>query len=150
MMSLILAGLILTSLGGCAHQVPPVVDMPGMANPELAMRESMSLVEAEKRALAHAGPVAAAGPAVVPGELDRVVALEWNGSLDGAVRKLADEVGYTVVISAPWNTPDVHVDISSGPRRVYDIFQALGAASGNQATIEVDPLHHRVEVIYHV
>jgi defect-in-organelle-trafficking protein DotD len=142
--------LALTGLGGCAHEVPTTVDMPGMPNPELAMRESMAHVEKEMGELGRAGPVLKGGPVVVPGELDKVVAFEWNGPLDGAVKKLAGEVGYTVLIDAPWNAPSVHVGISTGPRRVYDIFEALGAAAGNQATVEVDPQHHRVEVIYHV
>jgi defect in organelle trafficking protein DotD len=142
--------VLLTGLGGCAYQVPTTVDMPGMPNPELAMRESMAHVEKEMGELGHAGPSLREGPVVVPGELDKVVAFEWNGPLDGAVKKLATEVGYTVLIDAPWDAPGVHVAISTGPRRVYDIFEALGAAAGNQATVEVDPQHHRVEVIYHV
>jgi defect-in-organelle-trafficking protein DotD len=55
-----------------------------------------------------------------------------------------------VLIDAPWNAPGVTVGISTGPKRIYDIFEALGAAAGNRATVEVDPQHHRVEVIYHV
>jgi defect in organelle trafficking protein DotD len=120
------------------------------ADPELAMRESMAHVEKEMGELGRARPGLREGPVVVPGELDKVVIFKWNGSLDGAVKKLAAEVGYTVLIDAPWNAPGVHVGISTGPRRVYDIFEALGAAAGNQATVEVDPQHHRVEVIYHV
>ena len=140
----------LAGLGGCAQEVPPVVAMPGMPNPEIAMRESMAHVEKEMGELGRAGPAVKGGPVIVPGELDKVVAFDWNGPLVGAVKKLAGEVGYTVLIDAPWNAPGVNVGISTGPRRVYDIFEALGAAAGSRATVEVDPQHHRVEVIYHV
>ena len=141
---------VLLAVAGCAHEVPTTVEMPGMPNPEIALRDSMVHVEKEMGEIGRACPKAACGPVIVPGELDRVVAFEWNGPLDGAVKKLADEVGYTVLIDAPWNAPGVNVGISTGPRRVYDIFAALGAAAGSRATVEVDPQHHRVEVIYHV
>ena len=33
---------------------------------------------------------------------------------------------------------------------VYRVFQALGAEAGTRATVEIDPLHHQVQVIHHV
>lgn len=142
--------VLMIAVGGCAYEVPTTVEMPGMPNPELAMRESMAHVEKEMGELGHSASLSKQGPVVVPAELDKVVEFEWNGSLDGAVKKLAGEVGYTVLIDAPWNAPGVSVGISTGPKRIYDIFEALGAAAGNRATVEIDPQHHRVEVIYHV
>jgi len=137
-------------IAGCAPTVATTVDTPGMPNPELAMRESMSHVEKELGELGRKERVTRTLPTVVPGELDKVVAFDWNGSLESAVRKLAGEVGYTVTVDAPWNVPGIDVAISSGPQRVYDIFEALGAQAGDRATVAVDPQHHRVEVIYHV
>jgi len=43
---------------------------------------------------------------------------------------------------------DVSVTISSVP--AYQVFQALGEEAGTKATVDVDPLHHQVEVIHHV
>jgi len=137
-------------LAGCAPSVATTVDMPGMPNPELAMRESMAHVEKELGELGRKERITGTLPTVVPGELDKVVTFNWSGSLDDAVKKLAGEVGYTVLIDAPWNAPGVSVEISTGPQRVFDIFQALGAQAGDRATVAVDPQHHRVEVIYHV
>jgi len=146
---LILSGL-LVSLAGCAHEVPTTVDVTGMPNAEIAMRRSMAHVDKEMSALGHLQPSRRGGPAVVPAELDKVVAFEWEGPIEGAVEKLAKEVGYDVVVDAPFNAPSVSVGIRAGPQRVYDIFQAIGRAAGDRATVQVDPQHHRVQVIYHV
>ena len=146
---LILSGL-LVSLAGCAHEVPTTVDVTGMPNAEIAMRRSMAHVDNEMSALGRLQPSRRGGPAVVPAELDKVVAFEWEGPIEGAVEKLAKEVGYDVVVDAPFNAPSVSIGISAGPQRVYDIFQAIGHAAGDRATVQVDPQHHRVQVIYHV
>ena len=34
--------------------------------------------------------------------------------------------------------------------QVLGAFQALGAQAGASATVEVDPLHHQVQVVHHV
>lgn len=146
--------LALAPLGGCAitYPVPTTVDVPGMPNPELAMRESFKQVDAEMAKISgtrlSVGPRAA--PPVVPGELDKVIAFEWQGPLDGAVEQLAKTIGYTVSIRTPSNALPLAIAFRDGPLRVYEIFQALGEAAGAQATVLVDPLHHRVEVIHHV
>lgn len=145
--------LMLAPLAGCAaYAVPTTVDTPGMPNPEIAMRESFAHVDAEMSELGRMSPhqVSRAAPPVVPGELDKVVSFEWNGPLDGAVQKLADTIGYTVAVSGPVGARPLPIGISTGPQRVYEVFQEIGGAVGNQATVQVDPLHHRVNVIHHV
>lgn len=148
---LILTGFLFSiSLGGCAHPVAPIVDVTGMPNAEIAMRRSMAHVDKEMSELGRLQPFHAGAPAVVPAELDKVVAFEWEGPIEGAVEKLAKEVGYDVVVDAPFNAPSVSIGISAGPQRVYRIFEAIGGAAGNRATVKLDPQHHLVQVIYHV
>lgn len=145
--------LMLAPLGGCAsYAVPTTVDVAGMPNPEIAMRESVDRVDAEMRELGRLtpGPVQRSAPPVVPGELDKVIAFEWNGSLDGAVEKLAKSIGYTMTSNAPLGAPPVPIAITIGPQRVFEVFEAIGEAAGAKATVQLDPQHHRVEVIHHV
>ncbi len=78
--------VLMMAVGGCAYEVPTTVEMPGMPNPELAMRESMAHVEKEMGELGHSASLSNQGPVVVPAELDKVVEFEWSGSLDGAVK----------------------------------------------------------------
>lgn len=137
-------------LGGCAHEVPTTVDMPGMPNPEIAMRESISHVDREMGELGRMRVAPREAPPIVPGELNKVVAFQWDGPLDGAVETLARTIGYTVAIDAPWNAPPVPIKFAGGPQRVFEIFEAIGDAAGEQATVRLDPQHHRVEVIHHV
>ncbi len=139
-------------LGGCAMRVPVTVDVPGMPNPEIAMRRSMDHVAAEMAMLGRRGPRAAAAalPPVVPAELDKVIAFEWDGPVVGAVEKLAQSIGYKVVVSGPWNAEAVPIRIRTGPKRVFEVFQEIGVAAGDRATVELDPQHQRVEIIHHV
>jgi defect-in-organelle-trafficking protein DotD len=145
-----LSWLILVPLAGCAHDVPTTVDVTGMPNPEIAMRESIAHVDSERAELGRMRPVPREAPPVVPAELDRVVAFAWEGPLDGAVEKLAGVIGYSVAVAAPTNAVPLPIGISTGPKRVYEIFEAIGASVGNQATVQIDPQHHRIEVIHHV
>lgn len=145
--------LVLALLAGCATpNVPTNVDTTGMPNPEIALRASFQHVDAELTELGEMGPgtVERNSTPVVPAELQKVVAFAWQGPLDGAVRKLAASVGYTVTVSAPSNELPLAVGISTGPEQVFKIFQALGEAAGTNATVQLDPLHHQVEVIHHV
>jgi defect-in-organelle-trafficking protein DotD len=142
--------LSMAALCGCAHEVPTTVDVTGMPNAEIALRRSMYHVDREMSELGRMQPPRTRGPTIVPAELDKVVAFEWEGPIEGAVEKLAKEVGYDVVVDAPFNAPSVSIGVKSGPQRVYDIFQAIGGAAGDHATVRVDPQHHLVQVVYHV
>ena len=149
----ILIGLAALSLAGCASvtPIPATVPTPGMPNAERALQASMSDVGREMARIGKMGPEAAASdrPRVVPGELDRRVSFQWNGSLDDAVRELARVVGYTVQIrGASVFTPRVHVSIDPAPRRAYDLFRILGEQAGSQAIVRLDSQHHVVEVVY--
>ena len=90
----------------------------------------------------------ASQPTVVPGELERVVAMSWNGALDGAVKKLADTIGYRAAVSGNASRA-VNVVVDPAPQRVYDILHGLGDQAGDAATVRVDAQHQLLEVIYH-
>jgi defect in organelle trafficking protein DotD len=137
-------------LSGCAHDVPTTVDVAGMPNVEIALRRSVDHVDKEMGELGRMRPAPRSGAAVVPAELQKIVAFEWEGPIEGAVKKLAGEVGYDVVVDSAFNVQSVSIGVKTGPRRVYDIFQAIGSAAGDRATVQVDAQHHRIEVIYHV
>jgi len=141
------------ALAGCATvEVPTTVDAPGMPNAELALQKSMREVDAEMGRIGRMQPRAGAEamPAVVPGELDRVVVFEWNGPLDGAVEALAKTIGYRTAFRAPPDAQPLTIAIDSAPRRVYDLLVELGEDAGSQATVSVDPHHQMIEVIHHV
>jgi defect-in-organelle-trafficking protein DotD len=138
---------------GCAgvNPVPTTVAIPGMPNPEEALRQSMQHVDAEMAELGHLSPtVARQVQPVMPSDLQRVVSFEWSGPLDQAVAKLSASIGYTFYTTAPANAQplDVAIRLSSVP--AYQVFQTLGAEAGTRATVQVDPLHHQVQVIHHV
>lgn len=123
----------------------------GMPNAELALRESMRLVDAEMSKLGVMGPapVERFSVPVVPGELQKVVVFAWDGALEEGVRKLADGVGYLVaVVPPPPGSAPVRVGIATGQVQVIQAFQALGEAAGARATVRVDPAARRVDVIY--
>jgi defect-in-organelle-trafficking protein DotD len=148
-----LVALAALSLAGCASvtPIPTTVATPGMPNAERALQASMSDVGREMARIGKMGPDVAASdrPTVVPGELDRQVSFQWNGSLDDAIRELSKVVGYTVEIrgASPF-TPRVQVSIDPAPRRVYDLFRMLGEQAGSQAGVRLDSQHHLVEVVY--
>jgi len=149
--SLLAASLIACGLAGCGvTPVAPNVDTPGMPNAEVALQKSMDETAREMARIGAMQPVAAVAsqPTVVPGELERVVAMSWNGALDGAVRKLADTVGYRAVVSGNASQA-VTVVVDPAPQRVYDILHGLGDQAGNAATVRVDAQHQLLEVIYH-
>ena len=75
---------------------------------------------------------------------------KWNGPLDQAVAKLAQSIGYTFYTTAPPNAQPVAVAIEISSVPAYQVFQALGEEAGAHATVEVDALHHQVQVIHHV
>ena len=138
---------------GCAgvNPVPTTVAVSGMPNPEEALQQSMQHVDAEMAELGRLSPtVARQVQPVVPADLQRLVSFEWSGPLDQGVAKLAASIGYTFYTTAPANSQplDVAIRLSSVP--AYQVFQTLGAEAGTRATVQVDPLHHQVQVIHHV
>jgi defect in organelle trafficking protein DotD len=151
-----LVGLLLGTamLAGCAtpvHPVPTTVAAAGMPNPELALQKSITDVDAEMAELGEMNTTVAAPAtqqAVLPDPLQKTVSFTWNGPLDGAVSKLAQSVGYTFYVTAPQNAQPLNVSISAS-ETAYQVFQQLGADAGTKATVQVDPVHHQVEVIHH-
>jgi len=127
------------------------VDAPGMPNAEVALQKSLDDTARDLSRIGAIEPSAAVAsmPTVVPGELDRVVSMRWNGALDGAVKRLGQTIGYrTVVMGAPPRA-GVNVAVDPAPRRVYDILHDLGDEAGAAAIVRVDPERQLLEVIYH-
>jgi DotD protein len=149
---LLATSLIACGLASCSSVTPVAtnVDTPGMPNAEVALQKSMDETSTELTRIGAMQPAAAAAskPAVVPGELERMVAMSWNGGLDGAVRKLADTIGYRAAISGNASQA-VNVVVNPTPQRVYDILHGLGDQAGDTATVRVDAQHQLLEVIYH-
>lgn len=142
-------------LAGCAAPVQPVpttAAAPGMPNPERALQQSMNDVNAEMAELGQLTPASTAPAAqpVLPAPLRRIVSFSYSGPLDKGVAKLAQSVGYTFYVTAPPNAKPVDVSVTISSVSAYQVFQALGEEAGTKATVEVDPLHHQVEVIHHV
>jgi defect-in-organelle-trafficking protein DotD len=154
-MRLPVAPALISSLlaAGCAavNPVPTTVAIPGMPNPEEALRQSMQHVDAEMVELGRLSPtVAREVQPVMPSDLQRLVSFEWNGPLDQAVAKLSASIGYTFYTTAPANAQPLEVSIRMASVPAYQVFQTLGAEAGTRATVQVDPLHHQVQVIHHV
>jgi defect-in-organelle-trafficking protein DotD len=149
---LLMTGVILVS--GCASvtPVPTTVATPGMPNPEEALRQSMQHVDAEMAQLGQMSPAAVqvAQQNVVPEDLQRTVTFTWNGPLDAGVAKLAASIGYTFYTTGPSTQQPLNVAIAISSVPVFRVFQALGEEAGTQATVQIDPQHHQVQVIHHV
>ena len=147
----VIAGLGL--LVGCAStNVPTDVATTGMPNAELALRRTLDQVNADMTQIGGMQPAgyAASNPSpVVPAELERPVQFVWSGPLDTGVKKLANSIGYSVAISGPQNPQPLNVAVNVNGQ-VLGAFQALGTQAGAFATVQVDPLHHQVQVIHHV
>jgi len=137
---------------GCAgvSPAPTTVGIPGMPNPEEALRQSIQHVDAEMAELGRLSPmVARQMQPVMPADLQRLVSFEWSGPLDQGVARLAASIGYTFYATAPSNSQPVDVAIRLSSVPAYQVFQTLGAEAGTRATVQVDPLHHQVQVIHH-
>jgi defect-in-organelle-trafficking protein DotD len=148
-LGLVAAALMLAGCG--VMPIAPNVDTPGMPNAEAALQQSMDESARELSRIGAIKPSAAVAsqPTVVPGELDRVVSMQWSGALEGAVRRLGQTIGYrTVVIGAP-PRGGVNVAVDPVPRRIYDILHDLGDKAGAAAMVRVDPQRQLLEVIYH-
>ena len=156
---LILAPLLATVLlAGCAHtpRVGTDVATAGMPNPEVALRDSMSLVDAEMTKLGTLAPGPRVAEPIVPGELQKTVTFAFSGPLDDGVRRLAETVGYTVSITPPpAPAPDqaaaapLTISVSTGYVTALGAFTAIGNAAGSRALVRVDAQHHLVEVIHY-
>jgi defect in organelle trafficking protein DotD len=141
---------LFTGCTGLTH-VPPDVAATGMPNTELALRKSMSDVDAAMAELNGMSPPAApARQSITTAELNRPVSFAWNGPLDAGVKTLADQIGYQVTVTGPSPGKPVAVAVKLSNVDVLAAFQALGNAAGAGATVLVDPDHHVVEVDHHV
>ena len=141
-----------TVLSGCASvtPVPTTVEMPGMPNPEAALQQSINHVNAEMGELGQYTPSAAqVDQPVISDDLRRTVTFAWNGPLDAGVAKLAASIGYTFYTTGPASQQPLNVTIQISSVPVYQVFQALGEEAGAQATVQLDPQHHQVQVIHH-
>lgn len=149
--SALLGGVILAGCAAPVRPVPTTVAVPGMPNPELALQQSMNSVTAEMAELGQLtqAPMTPASSPVLPSPLQRIVSFSYSGPLDKAVAQLSQSVGYTFYVTAPPNAQPVDVAITISSVPAYQMFQALGDEAGAKATVEVDPLHHQVEVIHH-
>lgn len=142
-------------LAGCAStpQVPTDVATTGMPNAELALHRTLDQVNAEMTQIGGMQPqgsmAAASAAPVVPDDLQKPVQFVWTGPLDAGVQKLAASIGYTVAIVGPPNPQPLPVVVNVDGQ-VLGAFQALGTQAGTAATVEVDPLHHQVQVVHHV
>ena len=156
---LLLAPLLATALlAGCAHtpRVGTDVATAGMPNPEVALRDSMSLVDAEMTKLGTLAPAQRIAQPIVPGELQKTVTFAFSGLLDDGVRKLAETVGYTVTVTPPpapqpgqTAAPALAVSVSTGYVTALGAFAAIGNAAGSRALVRVDAQRHLVEVIHY-
>jgi len=144
------AGLLLAGCG-TVTPVPTTVAMAGMPNPEAALRQSMQHVDAEMAQLGQMStpPVRSAAQPLIPEDLQRPVSFAWNGPLDAGVAKLAASIGYTFYTTGPAIQQPANVSVRTSSVPVYQVFQALGEQAGVQATVQIDPQHHQVQVIHH-
>ena len=88
--------------------------------------------------------------AVVPEELQRPIGFAWNGPLDDGVRKVAAEVGYRVEVSGPPQPQPLAVAVPNVATTLIGALTTLGNQAGSAATVRVDPINRRIEVIHHV
>ena len=144
----------LALLAGCAAtpNAGTDVETTGMPNAELALRRAIDQVNSQMAQLGRLQPGAtdfATNP-VMPNELQRIVAFTWSGPLDAGVQKLAASIGYQVAVTATADSPPLPVSVNLASTTVVSAFAALGDQAGPRATVEVDPLHHRIAVTHHV
>jgi defect-in-organelle-trafficking protein DotD len=140
-------------LAGCAStHVPTDVATTGMPNAELALRRTLEQVDSDMTQIGSMQPggyAAATASPVVPAELQKPVQFVWSGPLDAGVQKLASSIGYSVAVTGPQNPQPLLVQVNINGQ-VIGAFQELGSQAGAIATVQVDPLHHQVQVVHHV
>ncbi len=135
---------------GCATpNIGTDVAVTGMPNTELALRDSMRVVDAEMGELGVLGTGPRIAGPVVPDELQRVVAFSYTGTLEDGVRQLAGNVGYTVAVSPPPSGQGpARVAVVTGAVPIIQAFQALGEAAGTRVMVTVDPARRQVDITY--
>lgn len=152
---------LLGLLAACAEPpgIDPNVDATGMPNAELALQRSLTQVDATMRDLGGMtvtsrstvpAAVLSSATSIVPAELQRPQSFTWSGPIDVGAKTLADRIGYRLLVTAPAGAVPVIVAVNLADVPALDLFKALGAAAGTQATVLVDPDHHQVEVQHHV
>ena len=137
----------LTACSG--HIKPGPIETTGMPNPELALQRSISSTTADLRELGtiHASPsVPVADQSSTPDDINRRIWFVWKGPLNAGVRKLGKEIGYTVTVFG--KSHDIPVQTNS-VAAVLDILRSFGDQAGDAATVQVDPFHHQIAVVYH-
>lgn len=143
----------LALLAGCATpNIGTDVETTGMPNAEVALRRAIDQANGQMSHLRRLqrGPTDFATNPVMPSELQRVVSFTWTGPLDAGVQKLADSIGYQVAVTAPANSQPLPVTVTLSSTTIVSVFAALGDQAGTRATVQVDPLHRRIEVAHHV
>jgi len=122
-----------------------------MPSAELALQRSIGQVDSAMLSLGGMNVASRLpGAPVMPAELQRPESLAWSGPLDDGAKALADRIGYRLVVTAPADTTPLSVAVNLANVPIIDLFKALGAAAGTQATVIVDPDHHQVQVQHHV
>lgn len=142
-------------LSACATtpRIEPDVDAYGMPNAELALQRSVDRVDTAMRDLGgmgFGGSSLTPAASLVPAELQRSQSFAWSGPIDVGAKALADRIGYHLLVTAPQNAAPIVVAVNLTDVTALDLFKALGAAAGTQATVVVDPDHHQVQVQHHV
>lgn len=139
-------------LSACATpNIDPNVDAYSMPSAELALQRSIGQVDSAMLSLGGMNAASRLPTApVMPAELQRPESLAWSGPIDDGAKALADRIGYRLVVTAPAETVPLSVAVNLAKVPIIDLFKALGAAAGTQATVIVDPDHHQVQVQHHV
>jgi len=148
--SLLTAPALLLTLAACSGHIPDPgpVNTGGMPNPELALQRSVAATTSDLRELGTMRapqPVAVAAQAQTPDDVNKRLWFVWNGPLNGAVRKLGKEIGYTVTVFG--NSRPIKVTTNS-VAPALDILRSLGEQAGSAAEVQVDTLHHQIAVVY--
>jgi hypothetical protein len=145
--------LLLTVAGCTDAQFAAVhVETPGIANTDRALQESIAKVNRAMQELGGAG-AASREPTTpdpyVPAELQRPVSLAMTGSLDQAVKALAERAGYSFKTNATAQTPLVTITLTGETMTLLELFRSVGTQAGSRADVVVNADQHQVMVQYH-
>lgn len=148
-------GLCLLVLGGCATQAPPPVDAhrnwlleridASASRVADAEADLARMHAAQDPAMVPSGPPAGVS---LPGELTRKIFLHWNGGVGPAVRSVAAQIGYRVVVIGVPSPSPVLVQIDTDADSAYDILQSIGLQCGDRAGVLVDPATRKVFLVW--